>query len=79
MTVTDVSTGELKVEKKFYKADFQEVWDSPEYSPYVNLVFNKAYADIMGRETDFSIDHESFEEIRQVAMTLDESMGDLDV
>jgi len=74
MVICNASTGELKEEKKFYKADFQELWDNPDYSPYVNLVFNAAYADIMGRESNISLDHESFEEIRQVAMTLEEDI-----
>ncbi len=75
MTICDPSTGELKEEKKFYKADFQELWDNPVYAPYVNLVFNAAYADIMGRELgNLDVDHEAYEEIRQVAMTLEEDL-----
>ncbi|OUU74569.1 MAG: hypothetical protein CBC29_07270 [Methylococcaceae bacterium TMED69] len=72
LTVSDSKTGELLEEKKFYKADFGEVWDSPQYGPYVNLVFNAAHADIMGTSKDQDIDAESYEEIRQIAMAIDE-------
>jgi len=70
LTVVDTKTGELVVEKKFYKADFSEVWNSIEYSKYVNVIFNAAFRDLMGNSTAADLDTESFEEVRQVAMDI---------
>ena len=76
LNIVDKKTGELFEEKKFYKADFGDVWNSPQYGPYINFVFNAAFADLMGRSEDFDINSESYEEIRQIAMTLDDDLID---
>jgi len=70
LTVVDTKSGELVVEKKFYKADFSEVWNSIEYSKYVDVVFNAAFKDLMGNSEAANLDTESFEEVRQVAMDI---------
>ena len=61
-----------KSEKKFYKADFGEVWASKEYGRFVDTVFNAAYADVMGKSDSATIDTESYEEVRQVAMDIND-------
>ena len=35
-TVADEETGEVKIEKKFYKSEFDELLSDPEYSSYLN-------------------------------------------
>ena len=57
-------------EKKFYKADFGDVWNSDEYGRFVDKVFNAAYADIMGKADNAELDTESYEEIRQIAIDI---------
>lgn len=41
-TVTDGRTGEVLVEKKFYKQEFDQVLYNPEYSKYVDALFTDA-------------------------------------
>jgi len=37
LTAVNVKTGEVEAEKKFYKADFGDVWRDPQYRKYVVL------------------------------------------
>ena len=76
LTVCSVKTGETIIEKKFYKTEFGEVYDDPQYRPYVDLIFNAAHADIMGNTAPSVVDSESYEEIRQISMTLEEGFVD---
>tara|TARA_Y100001970_G_scaffold294227_1_gene448819 strand:+ start:3661 stop:4857 length:1197 start_codon:yes stop_codon:yes gene_type:complete len=76
LNVCNSKTGELIEEKKFYKADFGEVWNSPQYGPYVEVVFNAAFANLMGKTDQVDINPESYEEVRQVAMNLDDDYFD---
>jgi len=72
LTVCSTKNGDIILEKKFYKADFAEIWDNPKYKPYVNLVFNAAHATLMGKVSNAEVDAESFEEIRQISIDLEE-------
>src|SRR6056300_1630070 len=77
LIVAETETGEIKIEKKFYKTDFGEVWQDPDYNRFVNAVFNAAYADIVGdsfKSADISA--ESYEEMRQISMDLGEDFVD---
>ena len=56
--------------------EFGEVYDDPQYRPYVDLIFNAAHADIMGNTAPSVVDSESYEEIRQISMTLEEGFVD---
>ena len=76
LTILDQKTNKVLDQKKFYKADFAEVWHSPQYGPYVNLIFNSAYADIMGKPNSADIDAESYEEIRQISLNIDDEIFD---
>ncbi len=70
LNVVDPKTGEVMIEKKFYKTDFGDVWNSKEYGKYVEVIFNAAFKDLMGNSDEASLDTESFEEVRQVAMDI---------
>ena len=70
-TVSDSSTGEVKIEKKFYKADFEEIISNPEFSGYIDLLIESAFIRV---NQELDIDAESYEEIRSVAMQLEESI-----
>jgi len=71
LSVTNSKDGTIIEEKKFYKAEFNDVWKSPQYSPYVDIVFNTAFAELVGNLKHVNIDHESYEEIRSVAIELE--------
>ena len=64
--------GKVVVEKKFYKTDFGEVASSPDYSQFITAVFNAAYADVMGKSEAATLDTESYEEVRQVALDIED-------
>ena len=60
------SDGEQIIQKKFYKGDFGEVMNHPEYSQYIDMLLEKAM--IRKNETeDPDIDPESYTDIRAVA------------
>ena len=68
--LVQTTSGKSILEKKFYKTEFGEVASDPEYSEYVNAVFNAAYADVMGNSQAVNLDTESYEEVRQVALDI---------
>ena len=76
LTICNTETGEVVEEKKFYKNDFKDVWCSPQYKPYVDKIFDAAHADLMGNQDAVDINSESFEEVRAVAMMIDEDSID---
>ena len=71
LMVTDTKTGEVLVEKKFYKADFDEIIRDPEFGPYIEDLLEKAMVKTID-VSEFNIDPESYEEVRSVAMSLDD-------
>jgi RecA/RadA recombinase len=65
LVVSTLDTGEVIVDKKFYKADFHEIIDHPEYGQYVNMILEQAM--IRKNETEEpDIDAESYSDIRAV-------------
>ena len=72
MEVVDTSTGEVMLEKKFYKADFNQVWKDPEYKPYIDDLLEACMIRKMKNDDEIDINSESFEEIRSVAMELED-------
>jgi recombination protein RecA len=48
LTVTDTVTGEVFVEKKFYKSDFDSIMKDPAYKPFVDKVIDAAYTIVSG-------------------------------
>lgn len=76
LTVANPTTGEVLVEKKFYKADFDEVLDSKEYGEYCNRLLEAALVRVMNSTNEMSIDPESYEEVRSISMELETSLVD---
>lgn len=63
LTVSDAATGEVFIEKKFYKSDFGEIMRDPQYKPFVDKAIEAAYTvnggDPLGEgETPESDDHD---------------------
>jgi len=67
-TVTDVASGNVIHNKKFYKTDFDEVLKNPEYKGYFDVLIESAFV----RKSDVNIDVESYEEIRALSMEMEE-------
>jgi recombination protein RecA len=77
LIVSDSKTGEVIVEKKFDKADFEGVWKDPEYKPYVDALLEACLVRKMTNDLD--LDVESYEEVRAAAMEINlEDIPDLD-
>ena len=71
-SVADASTGEVLIEKKFYKVDFNDVMRDPAYSSYIdNLLECVLVRKLHDEEPD--IDPESYEEVRAIALELEDS------
>ena len=71
LTVTSKKTGTVELTKKFYKADFGVIWRDPQYTEYVDVVFDAAYADLTGQSKMPNIDIESYEEIKSIAIEIE--------
>jgi hypothetical protein len=52
------------LEKKFYKADFGDIWKDPQYKPWIDGLLEKAFVRSAVSASDIDIDPESYEEIR---------------
>ena len=72
LTVMNEQTGEMLVDKKFYKAEFDKIVDDPEYSDYIDDLLEAAMAKKKSTESP-DIDAESYEEVRSIAMEVDVS------
>ena len=68
-TVTNVTTGEIIAEKKFYKSQFNEVISDPLYSPYIDLLLEKAMVRKLSQDPD--IDTESLSEVEAAVMEME--------
>ena len=80
LTVADTKTGEVEIEKKFYKADFGDVWNDPEYTKYVDLVLDDCMTRKLSNPEEATLDTESYEEVRAASLDLNiEGIENLDV
>ena len=74
MTVSTLDTGEVIIDKKFYKANFDEIVKSPETGSYIDMLLEKVM--IRKNQEDPDVDHESYEEIRAIHDNIIENHGD---
>jgi recombination protein RecA len=68
-SVACVSSGEVLIEKKFYKSDFDEIIKNPEYSGYIDSLLEKAMVRKLSEEPD--IDTESLSEVEAAVMEME--------
>jgi len=76
LMISDAKTGEVISEKKFYKADFEEVMKDPQYSSYIDTLIEGAMVRKMTSDDGLDIDAESYEEVKSVAAMLNEDVID---
>jgi recombination protein RecA len=74
LMVSDTKTGEVVVEKKFYKVDFDEVMSDPDYSGYIEDLLECVMIRKMSSPHSAHIDTDSYEEVRSIAMELEEDL-----
>jgi len=70
LEVTDVSTGELIVEKKFRKNQFDTIMADEMYKDFILDLTEAALVKMMGNPNSFDIDTESYEEIKALSEEL---------
>ena len=75
LSVVNVETGEAVVEKKFYKNEFDQVWEDETYAGYIDSLLEACLIRKMSDE-DMEIDIESYEEIRAISMDDEELILD---
>jgi len=71
LSVVDRLTGELVVEKKFRKVEFNEILADPEYKDYLDDLIEAAMVKILSSDEGIDINPESYEEIKALADHLD--------
>ena len=71
LTVINESTGEEIVSKKFYKADFGDVWNDKQYAPYVDGLLELCLVRKMESNDHIELDPESYVEMEAIAEDLD--------
>jgi recombination protein RecA len=70
LSVKSVKTGKEILEKKFYKADFGEVWQDKEYNQYIDALLDYALIRKMSDDNEIDFDHESYSEVEALASDL---------
>ena len=78
LLVHNQKTGEVLAEKKFYKADFGEVWGDPEFSTYIDDLLEATMVRKMSDTESIDIDPESYEEIRSISLGSEQDFLELD-
>ena len=76
--VSDVNTGEVKVEKKFYKSEFDTVLSHPQYGPYLDALLERSMVRKMAPSSEMAIDTESYEEVRAISLEMESDTIDPD-
>jgi hypothetical protein len=72
LIVSNEDTGEVIIEKKFFKSDFDKILDDPEFSGYCDDLLEKALIRVMSNSNSMSnFDSESYEEVRAVTIDLE--------
>ena len=71
ISMTDTSTGEVVAEKKFYKANFDDIVKSEEWSSAVDILTASAMFKKLGSVDGVDIDSNSYEEVKSLADELD--------
>ena len=80
LTVIDTKPGEVEVEKKFYKAEFGDVWKDPNYTMYIEALLADCMLRKLTNDDEVALDTESYEEVRAVSLDMNlEGIEDLDV
>ena len=78
LVVADAKTGEVKIEKKFYKTEFDSVLRDPEYAPFLDSLLENAMVRKMTNSDEMSVDPESYEEVRAISLEMESDIIDPD-
>jgi len=73
LTVQDAVSGNIKVEKKFHKSDFDKVIEDPETGPYINDLLEECLVRTIGPE-DIDFDDDSYVEAEAMSVMISENL-----
>ena len=62
LVVSDESTGEIILEKKFYKADFGDLMKDPLYKPFLDKAIESAYTIVSSTDSEYNTEGEVTED-----------------
>ena len=71
LSVFNVETGEQLLEKKFYKTECDKILADPEFSIYLDALLERAMVRKLADSSEMTIDPESYEEMRSIALDLE--------
>jgi len=74
LTVSNAKTGEIKIEKKFHKAEFGEITRNKEYASYIDDLLEIAMVRKMTTLEGVSVNPESYEEVKAIAAEMEEEI-----
>ena len=77
--VTDATTGEVELERKFYKKDFGALYDDPEVSEWLELLTEKIFVKNMSDPDAADVDADSYVEVQALSDNLVGDMVDPEV
>lgn len=72
--VSDRKTGEVLIEKKFYKADFNKILEDEEYKPYLDALIHGVFVRGSENPAEMEIDPDSYEEVRSIALEIEDDL-----
>jgi len=74
ITVSHTQTGEVYKEKKFHKADFQQIMDDEFFGSLIDQMLEIVLVQKSQSENDVDVDPESYEEIRSIAIQMEDEI-----
>lgn len=77
LNVVDDETGEILINKKFTKSQFDKIIKDPQYKQYIDDLCDACFIKQKRTAEDLDIDEDSYEEVKALADELKESVGDL--
>ncbi len=72
--VSDRKTGEILIEKKFYKADFNDLLADEKFKPYLDQLIEGVFIRGIENPVEMEIDTESYEEVRSIALEIEDDL-----
>ena len=76
ITISDTTTGEVKYEKKFHKADFAEIMNDKIFGPRINSLLERVFVRSTLSPEEVQLDIESYEEVRSVSLGMEDLLID---
>ena len=77
-SVIDSTTGQVLIEKKFYKKEFDKILEDPKYKSYLDDLLEAAMVRKLNTKSGSEIDLESYEEVKAAAADLEDIVSDLE-